>query len=149
MSDGPNRGPTAGAFAEGEAGPELVVEDLEREDFVKYAGASGDFNPLHYDDPYAKETGNESVFGQGMLTAGHVARMVTDWFGLDRVSGFTIRFQAPVWPGDTITVTGEVTEVVEIDDGETVTADLIASNQDDEAVITGSVTATLPAEEAP
>jgi acyl dehydratase len=147
MSDEYDKSATAGAFNVGDAGPELVVEDLERKDFVKYAGASGDFNPLHYDEPYAKATGNESVFGQGMLTAGYVARMVTDWVGLNRVSNFSVRFQTPVWPGDTITVTGEVTDVVKTDDGETVTADLVASNQDNETVVTGTFTATLPAAE--
>ena len=146
MSDTSDRAPTAGEISVGDVGPKLIVEGLKRKDFVKYAGASGDFNRLHYDEPYAKENGNESVFSQGMLTAGYVARMVTDWFGLNRISTFSVRFQSPVWPGDTITITGDVTEVAETDDGEAVTAELIASNQDDEAVITGSVTATLPAE---
>lgn len=146
MSDADERTLTAQTVAVGDAGPELVVEDLERKDFVKYAGASGDFNPLHYDEPYARESGNESVFGQGMLTAGYVARMVTDWFGLDRITTFSVRFQAQVWPGDTITVTGEVTEVTETDNRAVVSADLVALNQADDAVITGSVTANLPPE---
>ena len=143
MSDASSGTPTAADLAVGDTGPELVVEDLERKDFVKYAGASGDFNPLHYDEPYAKATGNDSVFGQGMLTGGYVARMVTDWFGLNSISNFSIRFQARVWPGDTITVTGEVTDVTETDDGTIVAADLVATNQEDEAVVTGSAAANL------
>ncbi|MCY4729948.1 hypothetical protein KY092_05165 [Natronomonas gomsonensis] len=146
MSDASQRSPTAADLAVGDAGPELVIENLERKDFVKYAGASGDFNPLHYDEPYAKANGNDSVFGQGMLTAGYVARMVTNWFGIDRISNFSVRFQARVWPGDTITITGEVTDVTETDDGATITADLVATNQNGDAVITGSVTTDLPAE---
>ncbi|WP_350356163.1 MaoC/PaaZ C-terminal domain-containing protein [Halorarius halobius] len=54
----------------GRTSPEVVVEDLEQQDFVKYAGASGDLNPVHYDEPYARVLGNPSVFGQGIFTAG-------------------------------------------------------------------------------
>ncbi|MEF8906584.1 MAG: MaoC family dehydratase N-terminal domain-containing protein, partial [Haloarculaceae archaeon] len=73
---------TAGEVAAGDAGPKLTVEDIQRPDFVKYAGASGDFNPVHYSEPYAHATGSRSVFGQGMLTAGYAAHFVADWFGL-------------------------------------------------------------------
>lgn len=123
----------------GDSGPEVVVEDLERRDFVKYAGASGDFNPIHYDEPFATAAGNESVFAQGMLTAGFGAHFAADWFGLANVRRYTVRFQSRVFPGDTVTVTGEVTDV----DGTTVTADLQAE-ADGEVVLTGSVEADLP-----
>lgn len=76
----------AGDVEVGDAGPELVVEDLEREDFVRYAGASGDFNPIHYDVPYAHEAGHPDVIAQGMLTAGFAAHLAADWFGLANVA---------------------------------------------------------------
>ena len=59
---------------EGDAIPPVVVERLSRTDLVKYAGASGDFNPIHHDEEFARAAGNPSVFGHGMLTAGFVAR---------------------------------------------------------------------------
>lgn len=130
--------------AVGDTGPEVVVEDLERQDFVKYAGASGDFNPIHYDEPLAKAAGYESVFAQGMLTAGIASHMVTDWFGLANVTGFGVRFQSQVWPEDTVTVRGEITDVERDDDGTHVEADITVENQEGEVVLTGDASATLP-----
>ena len=65
----------------GDATPSLTVPPLSRTMFVRYAGASGDFNPMHHDDTIATKVGNPSVFGHGMLTAGLMARVVKDWFG--------------------------------------------------------------------
>lgn len=127
----------------GDTGPEVVVEDLERKDFVKYAGASGDFNPIHYDEVYATEAGNPSVFGQGMCTAGFVAHMASDWLGLANIRRWRVRFQTQVWPGDTVTVTGEVVDVTRKDDHATVEADLTATNQNGDELITGTVVADL------
>lgn len=132
------------AVSVGDTGPRVVVEALERADFVKYAGASGDFNPIHYDVPYAREAGNPDVFAQGMLTAGFGAHMVADWFGLANVTAYAVRFQARVFPGDTVTVTGEITAVESVDDGVAVDAEIVAENQDGSVVLTGTASATLP-----
>ena len=140
MTDDPH--PSAADLAVGDEGPELVIEDVGREDFVKYAGASGDFNPIHYDEPYTREAGNESVFGQGMLTAGYAATMVSDWFGVGNVTRFSVRFRARLWPGDTLSVTGKGTDIEP--DG-TVTAEVVVANGDDEPLVTGEVEADLPA----
>lgn len=123
----------------GDAGPTVVVEDLERQHFVKYAGASGDFNPIHYDEPYATAAGNESVFGQGMFTAGVTSRVVANWFDLRDVTSFGVRFQSRVFPGDTVVASGEVAE---IDEG-TVEAALEARTTDGETLLTGTATADL------
>lgn len=123
----------------GDSGPTVIVEGLARQDFVQYAGASGDFNPIHYDEPYARALGNDAVFGQGMLTAGYAGHFVSDWFGLDAVRRFNSRFTARVWPGDTLTVSGEVTGV----DSSEITAELSVTRQTGETVLLGDVTATL------
>lgn len=128
----------------GDRGPELIVADIERKDFVKYAGASGDFNPIHYDEPYAKDAGNPTVFGQGMLTAGFVATMAVDWFGIDAITAFSTRFMSRIFPGDTITVSGEVVSVERGEEWSTVVADLEAVTDEGETAVTGSVTARLP-----
>ncbi len=138
----------AGDVSAGDTGPEVVVEDLTRQDFVRYAGASGDFNPIHYDEPFATGAGNPSVFGQGMLTAGFAATQVTDWFGLDRIEAFSTRFQSRVFPGDTVRATGEVVGIEEADDGShVVEVDLVVTVADGEAVVTGSARARLPPRE--
>ncbi|MFC7157039.1 MaoC family dehydratase N-terminal domain-containing protein [Halomarina halobia] len=126
--------------AVGDAGPTVIVEELVPQDFVRYAGASGDFNPIHYDERYTRALGNRSVFGQGMLVAGYAGHLVTDWFGVAAIRRFRTRFTARAWPGDTLTVTGEVTGV----DAPEVTAELTATRQTGQTVLLGDVTATIP-----
>lgn len=128
----------------GDEGPEVVVEELSVDDFVRDAGASCDFNPMHYHESYAKEAGSPDVFGQGMFTAGFAAHMVSDWLGLANVTRFKVRMTAQVWPGDTVTVTGEVTDKRAEDDESLVSVEFTPVNQDDEPVMTGDADATLP-----
>lgn len=132
----------------GEQGPELVVETLNRQDFVRYAGASGDFSRLHYDEPYTRSLGYESVFAQGMLTMGIAAHLVADWFGLERVTTIQARFQDQVWPGDSMTVTGEVIDIGD-EGGERVVEAAIQVTTDPETeVLTGNVVATPSTDDA-
>lgn len=125
----------------GDAAPPLVVENLTRTHFVKYAGASGDFNPMHHDDTIATQVGNPSVFGHGMLTAGLMARVVKDWFGPEAMRAFSVRFAKQVWPGETLTFTAVVTGLRE--DGDTGLVDLAlsATNADGEQKLAGTATA--------
>lgn len=88
---------------------EVVVENLTRTQLVQYAGASGDYNPLHSDEVYAKEVaGYPSVFAHGMLTMAMTGRMLTDYVGDGRLLRFGGRFMAQVWPGATLTATAKV-----------------------------------------
>ena len=94
---------------------EMVFGPLERVDIVRYAGASGDFNPIHTDEGYARATGAPTVFAMGMLPAGYLAHAVADWFGgSQNLRRFKVRFTTRVWPGDEIACTGRV---VSIEDG--------------------------------
>ncbi len=94
---------------------EMVFGPLSRVDIVKYAGASGDFNPIHTDEGYARATGAPTVFAMGMLPAGYLAHAVSDWFGgSQNLRRFKVRFTTRVWPGDEIACTGRV---VSIEDG--------------------------------
>lgn len=126
--------------AAGDPAPTRVFEDVGREAFVRYAGASGDFNRIHYDGPYAAAAGHPGVFGQGMLTAGFVAAVATDWLGLGGLERFRTRFLAPVRPGDSLVVEGAVSEVDRGDDV-VVEADLRARNDAGDQVAASSVTA--------
>lgn len=133
-------------FAELQVGDEatpLVVENLSRTDFVKYAGASGDFNPMHHDDTIATQVGNPSVFGHGMLTAGLMARVVKDWFGPEALRRLSVRFARQVWPGETLTFTAVVTGTrTEGGDG-LVDLELKAANADGEEKLAGTATAVV------
>ena len=68
----------------GAMGPERCVGPLTRTDFVRYAGASGDFNPIHHDEAFAQAAGFANVFGHGLLTAGILGGFVADWLGRTR-----------------------------------------------------------------
>ena len=125
----------------GDAAPPLVVENLTRTHFVKYAGASGDFNPMHHDDTIATKVGNPSVFGHGMLTAGLMARVVKDWFGPEAMRTFSVRFAKQVWPGETLTFTAVVTGLHDDGDAGLVDLALSAANADGEEKLAGTATA--------
>jgi acyl dehydratase len=127
----------------------LSVGDEKREEFpaltrtmfVKYAGASGDFNPMHHDDTIATQVGNPSVFAPGMLTMGLAARVVKDWFGPEAVRRFQVRFSKQVWPGDVLTCTAVVTGKREEGSEKLVDLDLTVVNQNGDKAITGAATA--------
>ena len=125
----------------GDEAPPLVIENLTRTHFVRYAGASGDFNPMHHDDTIATSVGNPSVFGHGMLTAGLMARQLKDWFGPEALRKFQVRFSKQVWPGDTITFAAKVTDKREEDGNKLVDVECTATNQDGVEVLTGTATA--------
>src|SRR6202162_579470 len=96
----------ASALKVGDTHSERVVENLSRTQIVMYAGASGDYNPLHTDEEYTtKVAGYPSVFAHGMLSMGATGRVLTDWFGVDRLTRYGVRFVNQVWPGDSLTAT--------------------------------------------
>ena len=116
---------------------------LNRTMFVKYAGASGDFNPMHHDDTIATQVGNPSVFGHGMLTMGLAARVVKDWFGPEAIRRFQVRFSKQVWPGDSLTFSATVTAKREEDGEKLVDLDVTVVNQNGDKAITGAATAVV------
>lgn len=91
-----------------------LVEDLKRTQIVQYAGASGDYNPLHTDEIFTtKVAGYPSVFAHGMLTMGMTGKMLTDYVGDGRLTKYGVRFTSQVWPGDTLDSSATVTEVAD------------------------------------
>src|SRR5437867_9699351 len=99
---------------EGDALPEVRVEKLTRTDFVKYAGASGDFNPIHHDQTFAEASGNPTVFAMGMLNASILSRVVTAFAGRPNVRRYKVRFATRAWPGDDVICRGRVTRKFEL-----------------------------------
>jgi peroxisomal enoyl-CoA hydratase 2 len=137
----------AADVAVGDTGPE-VVETFDLKDFVRYAGASNGLDRIHYDRDFVRDAGYPDVFAHGMLTAGVVEHMVTDWLGLSRVSRLETRFRAPLWAGDTLTVRGTVVDKRDRDDGAVVDVELDGVSQRGETVVEGEATATLPSRDA-
>jgi acyl dehydratase len=94
---------------------ETVFGPLHRDDFVRYAGASGDDNPIHQDEEYARANGAPTIFAMGMLPAGFLAHAVSDWFGSpEHLRRYKVRFTTRVWVGDEVVCSGNI---VSIDDG--------------------------------
>ncbi|MCA1833418.1 MAG: MaoC family dehydratase [Actinomycetota bacterium] len=129
---------------EGDGAPAWQLENVTRTHFVKYAGASGDFNPMHHDDTVATKVGYPSVFGHGMFTAGVLSHYVTDWVGVGNVRKFRVRFTGQVYPGDTLSFSGTVTKKYKEGDESRIDADLAVANQDGKVILSGSTTAALP-----
>lgn len=89
---------------------------LTRDSLVRYAGASGDFNPIHYRDDFAKSVGLEGVLAHGMLTMGAAVQVAVDWVGdPGRVIDYGVRFTKPVWvdahDGAVLVVVGKIGEI--------------------------------------
>ena len=122
----------------------VVVDDLTRTQIVMYAGASGDYNPLHSDDKFTKEiAGYPSVFAHGMLSMGMTGRVLTDWVGNGRLTKYGVRFTKQVFPGATLTATAKVEAIR--NEGGTNYADfsVVTVDQDGDPVVTGTATARL------
>lgn len=83
-----------------------VTPPVTRTQIVRFAGAAGDFNPMHHDDEFARAAGQPSVFAMGQLTAALVGQAVADWFGESTVAGYGVRFRDKVWPGDALEILG-------------------------------------------
>ena len=111
-----------------------LVEDLKRTQIVQYAGASGDYNPLHTDEIFTTQVaGYPSVFAHGMLTMGMTGKMLTDYVGDARLTKYGVRFTSQVWPGDTLEATATVTEVA----GGIAKFDVKTTNQNGVEVLSG------------
>jgi acyl dehydratase len=78
----------------------VLTHQLTRGDLIEYAGASGDFNPMHTDETVAQEAGLKSVFGHGMLSAGLLATAIENWLGVGSMTRFKVRFVKQTWPGE-------------------------------------------------
>ena len=128
----------------GDTTSQVVAENLSRTQIVQYAGASGDYNPLHTDEVFTtKVAGYPSVFAHGMLTMGATAKMLTDYVGDGTLTEYGVRFVRQVWPGDTLTATAEVTAIRNEGGVDLVDLTITTTNQDGVAVVTGNATARL------
>lgn len=123
-------------YADVEVGTELAAQDfaLTRADLVRYAGASGDFNVIHWNERTAKAVGLPNVIAHGMLTMATAGRVVTDWVGdPGRVVSYGVRFSRPVVVGDD-------------DTGTTLTVAGVVEAKHDDGTVTVALTATVGGE---
>ena len=105
--------PTFESLKLGDDIPALKVPPVSRHSLALYCGASGDHNPIHVDMDYAKSAGLDDVIAHGMLSAGYLARMLTDWVPQSSIRSINNRFTAMTHIGDSVTCTGKVVEKFE------------------------------------
>jgi acyl dehydratase len=128
---------------EGDQAPEFRHE-LSRTDLVRYAGASGDFNPMHHDEVQAKDAGLPSVFGHGMFTMGLLGKAVTDYVGVGNLRVYKVRFTKQTWPGETLATKITVKKKYEEHGEHRVDLDCEVVNENGEAKVNGVAVASLP-----
>jgi len=128
----------------GDTREEVVIDNLTRTQLVMYAGASGDYNPVHTDEVFAtKVAGYPTVFAHGMLSMGATARMLTNWVGDGRLNKYGVRFVSQVWPGDTLTARATV-EALRSEGGQSfVDLRVVTTNQSGQEVVAGYASARL------
>jgi acyl dehydratase len=128
----------------GDTRTEVVVDNLSRTQIVQYAGASGDYNPLHTDEIYVtKVAGFPTVFAHGMLTMGLTGRLLTDWVGDGRLLSYGVRFEKQVWPGDTLTATATVESIEDRDGAKVASLTVVTVNEGGDRVLSGTASARL------
>ena len=111
-------------------------------EIVRFAGAGGDFNPLHHDPARARVAGFDAPIAMGQMTAGILAGWLTDWCGVENLRSFEVRFVAPVRLGDSIELSGEVVDVTPGPSGPVARLDLVAA-VDGAVVVTGNATVAV------
>lgn len=128
----------------GDTHEEQVVDNLTRTQIVQYAGASGDYNPIHTDEVYTtKIAGYPSVFAHGMLSMGITGKMLTNYVGDGRLTKFGVRFTKQVWPGDSLTARATVEAIRTEGDQHFVDLQISTVNQNGDEVVSGYATARI------
>ncbi len=132
------------AVKTGDELPPLVKPPLDRIQLARYAGASGDYNPLYVDEQHAKNAGFPSALAPGMLAMGFIGELVVDWLRGARLRRFAARFVKIIWPGDVLTSRGRVVDR-RFEGGGVYAVDIEVwtENQRGELVLKGLVTAQL------
>jgi acyl dehydratase len=120
-----------------------IDHELTRTDLVMYAGASGDFNPMHHDEIAAQAAGLPSVFGHGMFSAGLLATAITNYVGVGNLASYRMRFTKQTWPGEVLSTN---VSVIEKRPGNEIVLECALVNQDGEAKLQAEAVAVLPSQ---
>ncbi len=123
--------------------PPLSKPPIDRVQVARYAGASGDFNRLHLDEPFAHAVGFPGVFAPGMLPMGFISQLLTSWLRRGHVRRLSARFVKIVWPNDEITCRGRIADLRKEHGGCYADVELWAENQKGELVLRGQATCEL------
>jgi acyl dehydratase len=128
----------------GDAIPKLVKSPVSHLQLVRYAGASGDFNPLHTDPKIGELIGVGGIIAHGMLVMGFVGQLLSDYVGPAALRKFDVRFKGMTRIDDVITCTGTITEKYETGDEARIVGKVQAADQNGEVKVAGTFVAALP-----
>ena len=133
--------PTFESLKVGDEIPALNIPPVSRHTLALYCGASGDHNPIHVDLDYAKSAGLDDVIAHGMLSAGYLARMLTDWVPQSAIRSINNRFTAMTHVEDSVTCTGKVVEKFEKGNEKLVRLEMQAHTPEAQTIIAEAVIA--------
>lgn len=129
----------------GDAMPKLVKPGVTHLQLVRYAGASGDFNPLHTDPKIGEMIGTGGIIAHGMLIMGFLGQFLSDYVGPAALRKFNVRFKGMTHLDDGITCTGTITEKYEAEGEKRIAGKIQAADQNGDVKATGTFVAALPA----
>lgn len=139
----------------GDTMPTYTSTPITRTQLVRYAGASGDFNPLHHDESFIKMIGMDNVIAHGMLIMGIAGEAITDWIDKRNLRKFNARFMSMTEPADlndmentknraTITISGKIVEKYEENGEKRIKCDIVAKDALGSRKLAGFFIAALP-----
>jgi acyl dehydratase len=123
--------------------PALTKAAVTHLQLVRYAGSSGDFNPLHTDPRIGEMIGTGGIIAHGMLIMGFVGQLVSDYVGPQALRKFGVRFKGMTRLGDVITCSGKITEKYEADGETRIAGTLQAADQNGDVKVSGTFVAAL------
>jgi acyl dehydratase len=130
-------------YKAGDPLPEIVKDPVTKVQLVMYAGASGDFNPIHTDDEAARARGLKGVIAHGMLSMAFLGQLAESAFGAGSVRKLEVNFRGMIVPGDVITLRGHVAEITEVDGRPLARCDIEALNPSGDVVTKGEAEAWM------
>jgi acyl dehydratase len=128
----------------GDAIPKLTTSSVSHLQLVRYAGASGDFNPLHTDPKIGEMIGTGGIIAHGMLIMGFVGQLLSDYVGPTALRKFGVRFKGMTHLDDVITCTGTITEKYEVDGETRIAGKVQATDQNGDLKVSGTFVAAVP-----
>ena len=115
-----------------------TVGPISQTDIVRFAGAGGDFNPLHHNPEFVRSSGFPGVIAMGQMHAGILAGWLSDWVGVEHIREYEVRFVAPVFLGDILTASGLIASTIPNEDGTTLATVELTLIRGEDTVIKGS-----------
>lgn len=125
------------SYEKGDSIPELKSGPIGHMDLVRYAGASGDFNPIHTDPDFAKKVGLGGTIAHGMYVMAQLGRLCSNWAPQDQIQSFGVKFKGMTKPGQILSLTGKIKRKKE--DDKSIAVSVQAAIDDGTVVVTGDL----------